>query len=142
MKYLLRSDEIERLSENDVYYFLGAWFFKRGFFCQKSCETLLKCLRFNKIDAHYWQNVLPSCPLLEKAGAVAWALHSAMSIYMCGELSDGNDAEWIFSITVPLPDLLDLRVDGGKTTKLVGLIAGYPLLLIVECYPGEHFTLS
>lgn len=68
MRYLLQSDALERLSENDLYYFLGAWISEQAPFSDGRLKTLVKKVRVSEIDVHYSANVIAFCPYLSEVG--------------------------------------------------------------------------
>lgn len=96
-------------------------------------RDLFKCLRYGEIDAHYWANVLPACPLLAKAGALPWAMRRAMCPYRDGAVTEFGKAEWEISTTFSLEEFRSEDFEEYGTICLhVGLVSGYPLLLTVK----------
>ncbi len=137
MFYLLKSDHLKCLSENDAYYFLCRWYMSnREHYDEFQFRILLREVRFSNMDQRYLASVVAPCDLLSEAEALPLAMHLAIvgrlgrRADISGGVSRGlppGEAVWKSYTSISLEDCLE--VEEGTLHHCLGVAAGYPVYL-------------
>ena len=138
-------------SENEPFYLMTTWLDQsaRMHFLDAIFVQLLRHCRFTHMDAHYLANVVAGYPKLNELGLGPAVMHAALihrgqdKATLCGDgiLQPGALPRWCMSTrattwslrtTVTRAEVLALAGPGQCLQAPVGLVAGYPVLLLVS----------
>lgn len=145
LKYLLQSDKLQCLSENELHLLIGVnWHFHENY------DQLVEHLRFEHMDAHYVGNMLANCPRLIEWELLPTVMSMALSrrgidhaileaqgvlLTVNRGLSPG-EAEWALKVSLPLAQCTNVS-EANPLFKCLGAAAGYPVGMRVEQAQGK-----
>jgi hypothetical protein len=146
MSYLLESDHLQCLSENDVFVFFSAWAQEQdaAAVTKQQLPSLVRQLRFQHMDQHFLGHVVAYDKLLEDAGLLPYVMQRALGRRGLdadpadegwGERASNRgaapeDATWTYTTSIALADCLVLDEPWCSSVEVpLGLAAGYQLAL-------------
>ena len=81
MDVLLQSEALMLRSENEAYYFLGAWLYQSCSVLEQRVSAfkgLVKHIRFNRLSTDFLANCVSYCPLATTSGLLPFMMRSGL----------------------------------------------------------------
>jgi hypothetical protein len=148
MDVLLQSEALMLRSENEAYYFLGAWLYQSCPLPEQrmsAFKRLVKHIRFNRLSTDFLANCVSYCPLATTSSLLPFMMRSGlvlrnvdMKMALSGAQPPAGEPsrrrgklEWVLESHLPSADLL-LLDKGESLIRHLGLAGGYPVALYVK----------